>query len=184
MICPNCGFASPGDFSRCPQCGNEMTAMGSCGSCGSPLDIQTHIYCRACGAMNEAHVSEEGIICDVHTENRAVGFCVVCGKAVCDECLENQGNRILCGDPKHRVYLEEWRVLHTFDFEYEAAMLYANLEQHDIESEVFTKLNPDATESPVRPTIVEVRIPEKKFEEAKEIVKLLGLSGEEMEDEN
>jgi hypothetical protein len=161
-----------------------MAGDGSCANCGNPLDPETFIYCPHCGSINAARASEEGIVCDTHLENRAVGFCVICGKGVCDECIENSGNRILCSDPNHRNYLREWKVIHRFDFEYEAAMLYANLEQSDIESEIFSKLNPDAADSASRPTIVEVFVPEKKFEAALEIAKLLGLTGEDTEDEN
>ncbi len=183
MICPNCGFSRVEDFARCPQCGTETTSAGRCAGCGSPLDIETFIYCPVCGTMNNTRTSEEGVVCDTHPENRAVGFCVICGKAVCEDCLETSGNKVLCNDPKHRSYIETWRVLYTFDFEYEAAMLYANLEQQGIESEVFSKLNPDAADAPLRPTIVEVLVPEKKFKEAMEIAELLGLTGEEMEDD-
>lgn len=80
--------------------------------------------------------------------------------------------------------LDDWRVIHRFDFEYEAAMLYANLEQQEIESEVFSKPNPDTTDTLPRPTIVEVLVPKKKFEEAQEIAKTLGLTDDEIgEDE-
>lgn len=125
--------------------------------------------------MNQLIASEESIVCDTHVDNRAVGFCVVCGKAVCEDCLETYENRLLCDDPRHRTFVDQWRVIFTFDFEYEAAMLYANLEQQGIESEVFSKPNPDTTDSPLRPTIVEVLVPKNKFEEAKEIAKMLGL---------
>ena len=175
MICSNCGFKSQADFQSCPQCGTGSGAAGKCGSCGSPINVETHLYCRACGAVNPVRASEESIVCDTHVDNRAVGFCVVCGKAVCEECLETAGNKLLCNDPKHRTYLDEWSVLYSFDFEYEAAMLYANLEQQDIESEVFSKPNPDTADAPVRPTIVEVLVPKKKFEQAQEIAKTLGL---------
>lgn len=184
MICSQCGFTSPDEFQVCPQCGSDSADTGRCGSCGSPMDMAAHRYCRVCGAVNPARASEEGIVCDTHIDNRAVGFCVVCGKAVCEECLETEGNRILCDDPKHRTFLDEWQVLFSFDFEYEAAMLYANLEQQDIESEVFSKPNPDTAEVPLRPTIVEVLVPKKKFEEAQEIAKTLGLFDDEMSEGN
>jgi B-box zinc finger len=184
VICPKCGFTSLEDLPTCPQCGSDIPLSGSCASCGSPLDADTYLYCRICGAINSSRSVEAGIVCDTHTDNRSTGFCVVCGKAVCDECMEIYGNRILCSDPRHRVYLDDWQVLHSFDFEYEAAMLYANLEQQDIESEVFSKLNPDTTDTPLRPTIVEVRVPKKKYHEAQEIAKSLGLSGDETEDKN
>lgn len=180
MICPNCGFASSEDFPKCPQCGSHTADAGNCGNCGSPLDVEAHLYCRTCGAINPARASEESVVCDTHVENQAVGFCVVCGKAVCEECLETCGNKLLCNDPKHRTFLEKWRVLYTFEFEYEAAMLYANLEQQDIESEVFSKPNPETTDTPLRPTIVEVLVPQNKFEQAQEIAKSLGLTESDM----
>ncbi len=176
MICPNCGFSSEDEFVTCPKCGSYTADSEHCGHCGSQMDVETQMYCRICGAINPVRASEQGIVCDTHVENRAAGFCVVCGKAVCEECLETQGNRILCDDPKHRVMLDEWRLIYTFEFEYEAAMLYANLEQQDIESEVFSKPNPEAADSLPQPTIVEVLVPKKKFEQALEIAKSLGLT--------
>ncbi len=181
MICSNCGFTSANDFSRCPHCGSEVVPSGRCGNCGELIDAEAYLYCSKCGAINEEKASDEGIVCDTHLENRAIGFCVVCGKAVCDECAENLGNRILCDDPAHRQYLTKWKVLRTFDFEYEAAMLYANLEQQGIETQVFTKLNPDSAEAPVRPTIVEILVRDEKLAEAKDILKSLGLWDEENE---
>ena len=89
----------------------------------------------------------------------------------------------MCSDPDHREYLEKWKVLHTFDFEYEAAMLYANLEQHGIETEVFTKLNPNILEASTRPNFVEVLVHSKNYDKAKEVRSLLGLLGEEEENE-
>ncbi len=179
MICNNCGYKVQGTPSTCPSCGNVMATEGTCGSCGNPLDIQTDIYCQACGALNPNLTSEEGIVCDTHIENRAVGYCVVCGKAVCEECLETAGNRLICDDPQHRTFLNDWKVVYTFDFEYEAAMLYANLEQNDIETQAFTKPNPDSSEAASLPTRVEVLVPKNKYEEAIEVAKMLGLTGDD-----
>ncbi len=183
MICSNCGFISANNFSRCPQCGSEPIAQGNCRNCGEPIDTEAFLYCPKCGAINEEKAANEGIVCDTHPENRAIAYCVVCGKAVCSECAENSDNRLLCDDPEHRQYLDSWRVLRTFDFEYEAAILYANLEQQGIETQVFTKLNPDTSESPVRPTIVEILVRDTKYEEAKDTLKSLGLWDDEGEDE-
>ena len=184
MICPNCGHLSPEKFAICPKCGTHAEGYGHCSHCGSEMNIRTNLYCTECGAVNAELASDQGLVCDTHVENRAVGFCVVCGKAVCEECLESSSNRILCDDPKHRTMLDDWKVIHRFDFEYEAAMLYANLEQQEIESEVFSKPNPDTTDTLPRPTIVEVLVPKKKFEEALEIAKTLGLTDDQFgEDE-
>jgi hypothetical protein len=128
-----------------------------------------------CGVLNEKRASEEGIVCDTHVETRAIGFCVVCGQAVCEECADAVRNRILCNDPDHREYLENWKVLHTFDFEYEAAMLYVNLEQRGIETLVFSKLNPDMAEASVRPNLVEVLVHSQNYDTALEIRDSLGL---------
>lgn len=91
MICPVCGFVSSEDFLKCPQCQTDLRGEGSCGNCGSPLDTETYLYCQACGAINQSRASEENIVCDSHTENPAIGFCVVCGKAVCEDCVETYG---------------------------------------------------------------------------------------------
>lgn len=158
-----------------------MTALEPCSNCGAELDTQVFLYCRNCGAINDKGASEESIVCDTHLENRAMGFCVVCGRAVCEECAESLNDRILCDDPEHRKYLEQWKVLHTFDFEYEAAMLYANLEQQGIETQVFLKLNPHRTEAAGRPNLVEVLVPSLNFEKALEVAKSLGLFDEDGE---
>ncbi|MGO9481481.1 MAG: B-box zinc finger protein [Candidatus Kryptoniota bacterium] len=158
---------------------NDISSPGICSNCGEALDTETFLYCPACGALNLKKANEEGTVCDLHIENRAIGFCAVCGKAVCEECAENSGKKILCSDPTHREYLDAWTIVHRFDFEYEAAMLYANLEQKEIETQVFTKLNPDTTDAVQRPSIVEVWVPFKDDNAAAEILKLLGLDEEE-----
>jgi hypothetical protein len=158
-----------------------MTPLEQCANCGAELDTQNFLYCRSCGALNEKRASEEGIVCDTHVETRAIGFCVVCGRAVCKECAESVNSRILCNDPDHREYMEKWKVLHTFDFEYEAAMLYANLEQRGIGTLVFTKLNPNMSQAVMRPNLVEVLVHSENFDSAVEVRNSLGLSDEEKE---
>ena len=160
-----------------------MTKSEQCSNCGAELNVQNFLYCKNCGALNNFRASEEGIVCDTHVENRAIGYCVICGRAVCEECAETINNQILCSDPDHREYLEKWKVLHTFDFEYEAAVLYANLEQHGIETQVFSKLNPDTMEATTRPNLVEVLVHSDQFESAVEIRKLLGLFDQDEENE-
>ncbi len=51
--------------------------------------------------------------------------------------------------------------------------------QKEIETQVFTKLNPDTTDAVQRPSIVEVWVPFKDDNAAAEILKLLGLDEEE-----
>ncbi len=183
MICSECGFTSAEDFSRCPRCGRPSALSYQCWNCGESLGPEPYLYCKSCGALDITRASEEGIVCDTHLENRGLGFCVVCGKAVCEECAESVGRKILCDDPKHREYLDKWRVIRTFDFDYEAAMLYANLEQHGIETQVFTKLNPSTADASFRPTIVEVLVPHQKYDDAQEVLGLLGLDELDEEDE-
>ena len=184
MICENCGYETWKVFHTCPQCGTNSRLSDRCTNCGGPIDFQTYLYCPTCGSVNESMAAEEGLICDTHVENRAIGFCVICGRAVCDECAESSGRMVLCNDPNHKLLLATWSVIHVFDFEYEAAMLSANLDQNDIETEVFTKTNPDAADSATRPTVVTLMVPEDKVEPAREIAKSLGLDREDEEDEN
>jgi len=169
----------------------------TCSNCGENLDGENFFYCPSCGALNPKcknppHVQEDNdrMVCDFHSENQAVGFCVVCGRAVCEECASRQiselpsGRKILCNDPMHLEYLGKWNVVHRFDFDYEAAMLYANLDQRGIGTQVFTKLNPDTTEITARPTIVEVLVHSKDKGVADEVIKLLGLDEETEENNN
>ncbi|MFZ1081175.1 MAG: B-box zinc finger protein [Candidatus Kryptoniota bacterium] len=189
MICRNCGFVGAEAFSICPRCGNNISQpeadeplaqlSGQCSNCGGSFDFEILLYCPACGALNFQKANDESVVCDLHIENRAIGFCVVCGKAVCEECAESSGKKILCTDSAHREFLDKWKVVHKFDFEYEAAMLYANLEQQGIETQVFTKLNPNSIDVAVRPTIVEVLVPYRDEDAAAEVIELLGLSEEE-----
>jgi len=168
----------------------------TCANCGETLDTEHFYYCSSCGILNPncrprtlGKEKDDYVVCDFHLENPAVGFCVVCGRAVCEECAVRSesklpaGRKILCNDPTHAEYLNKWKVIHRFDFDYEAAMLYANLDQRGIETQVFTKLNPNTTEISSRPTIVEVLVQSENGAAAEEVVKLLGLN-EEKENEN
>ncbi len=116
-------------------------------------------------------------------DNRAIGYCTICGRAVCEECAQIYDNKFLCEDPDHKRYLQTWQVVHSFDFEYEAAMLYVNLDQQGIETQVFTKLNPNLEEAMYRPNVVEVRVPANRLEAAKKVLEMLGLGGEDPEDD-
>jgi hypothetical protein len=156
----------------------ENESLLTCPVCGASYANQFFFYCPVCGALNPRSDIASNIVCDLHPEEPAIGFCVVCGMAVCKECAETTDDKILCNNPSHLSYFKEWKIIYKFDFDYEAAMLYANLEQRGIETQVFAKLNPDTTQ-PERPTVVEVLVKRKDEDAANAILRLLGLDEEE-----
>jgi hypothetical protein len=67
----------------CDRCGEEIEEGGA--------------FCAACGT-----VAAPGISCATHEDREAIGACVVCGRVVCDECVDDVGGCFLCADHADR----------------------------------------------------------------------------------
>jgi RNA polymerase subunit RPABC4/transcription elongation factor Spt4 len=115
-----------------------MKIMSVCKNCSTYLQAEQR-FCRECGALLETR-EENGfkIECETHPDRRAIGLCIICGRPVCSDCEVTSGGKILCTDPEHRTLVQDWRVIHQPDSEFEAEALVRNLADNGIEAKTFS----------------------------------------------
>lgn len=139
--CPICGFAYPDGIKICPDCNINLDdeKLETCVYCGAEIEPGL-LYCTVCGKIFLTRIfePEDEIECDEHIEKPAIGICVICGKTLCQECLVEIDGKIYCKQGNHRQYDEEWTVVYTTQYEYEAEMLKANIESAGIPCVIFS----------------------------------------------
>jgi hypothetical protein len=139
--CPLCGFTYPDGVNVCPDCNINLIDEKPeiCIYCGAEIEPGL-LYCPECGKIFTSRIfdPEDEIECEEHINSPAVGICVICGKPVCSECSIEVDGKIYCKEGNHRQYDEDWVVIYTTQYEYEAEMLKANIESAGIPCVVFS----------------------------------------------
>ena len=126
--CPECGAPAPesgvyggepgGEVYVCARCEEEFTGSDAC---------------PACGALREE------VACDRHPDREAVGRCVVCGRAVCDECGTDDGRAVRCADHGGVRVIEGWAQVYSATNDVEAQLLRDNLRAEGIDAQIFSQ---------------------------------------------
>jgi len=114
-----------------------MNTMHVCTSCSAQLPAG-QMYCGVCGSFLEIEKENINIECEMHSNRRAVGLCVICSKPVCRDCKVKSAGKILCQDPDHGIILQDWRLLHMPDSEFEAEAFVRNLGDSGIIAKTFS----------------------------------------------
>lgn len=107
-----------------------------CTICGMEVP-QTIFWCPACGTMVASDPRHEDVRCEFHPDQCAEGFCEVCSKPLCAECLERRDGKAVCRDPLHAEMLSSWVCVVDSLSEFEVDMVARNLELADIQPRVF-----------------------------------------------
>jgi hypothetical protein len=116
--CPECGD-SPGDEAvRCSRCGEEYVGGDSCPSCG---------------------LLHTGAACENHADRAAVGRCVLCGRAACEECANREKNVVLCEQHRTVPIIQGWAQVYSTTSEVEAGLLRENLRAEGIDAQVYSQ---------------------------------------------
>jgi hypothetical protein len=112
--------------------------MNICKNCSTQLQAG-HKFCYGCGIRNETNEGNDfNVKCEMHPDRLADGFCIICSKPVCSDCIVKSNGKILCADPEHRMLLEEWCVVREPDSVFEAEALVRNLADGGIEGKMFS----------------------------------------------
>jgi hypothetical protein len=114
-----------------------MNTANVCTFCSAQLPAGQK-YCSACGSFLERETGAINIECETHSDRRAIGFCVICSKPVCNECEVKSAGKILCQDPDHGIILQEWRLICMPDSEFEAEAFARNLGDSGIIAKTFS----------------------------------------------
>ena len=108
----------------------------SCRQCGAAVR-GNFPWCPVCGSALFPATNEEQIHCENHTDSPAEGFCVVCSKPLCSECVRIQSGAVVCGDSSHTDLLSGWARVFDSMMEFEVDMMERNLELAGMPCRVF-----------------------------------------------
>jgi predicted RNA-binding Zn-ribbon protein involved in translation (DUF1610 family) len=105
---------------RCPRCDQEIDAEGPA--------------CPACG-----HIHSGTLQCRRHPDRAAVGVCVICGDALCDECDATDEMHHACPDHYRIPVIEGWAQVYTTSDDMEADLIKENLQAEGIDAAVLSQ---------------------------------------------
>jgi hypothetical protein len=129
--CPNCGAAVPPiheenlpvDYFHCVYCDGEVT--------------QDSDFCPHCGNL---FVEAPELKCDTHSDREAAGLCIICRKALCDECLVRKRDRIFCSEHHEVEVMQDWaNVFQSIDY-LQASIVKGKLESAGIGCQVYNQM--------------------------------------------
>jgi hypothetical protein len=120
----------------CPRCEQEIDATGS--------------TCPACG-----HILSGTVQCARHADRQAVGVCVICSDAVCEECDNDSTRHHACPVHGSVPVFEGWAQVYSTSDTVEADLIKENLQSEGLDAAVLSQkdqsFNVDLGElSPVR----------------------------------
>jgi len=140
--------------------------MINCPNCGEEL-LDDAESCVACG-----HFIAGGFGCARHPNRDAIGHCVVCGTAVCEECDRPDHHHHRCELHANVPVISGWAQVYTTNEDTVAELIRENLEAEGIEARVLSQK--DHTAFPVDLgdlAPVRVLVPAYDYEPAVEIIR-------------
>jgi hypothetical protein len=103
----------------CPHC-EEMIAADS-------------EACPACGYLLV------DTVCEKHPEREADGLCVICGRAVCEECNQPQGRHFVCEEHADVPLISGWAQVYSAADDVQAELIRENLIAEGISARVLSQ---------------------------------------------
>lgn len=105
---------------RCSRCDQEIDAEGP--------------SCPACG-----HIHRGTLDCQRHPDRRAVGVCIFCGDALCDECDATDEIHHACPDHSEIPVIEGWAQVYSTSDTVEAELIRENLRADGVDAAVLSQ---------------------------------------------
>jgi uncharacterized C2H2 Zn-finger protein len=105
---------------RCPRCDQEIDAEGPA--------------CPACGLIHQGSLQ-----CERHPEHAAVGVCVICGAAVCDECNSVDEIHHACSEHSGIPVIEGWAQVYSTSEDMDADLIRENLQSEGMDAAVLSQ---------------------------------------------
>ncbi|MDD8018614.1 MAG: hypothetical protein PHP42_09600 [Bacteroidota bacterium] len=90
----------------------------------------------------------EHLMCENHSEMKAVAACYICGKPVCGDCAISQEGKTFCDDLSHSTMNLEYENLLTTPTEFEMALIVKNLEANGVSGKWFNPMQYGTKEYP------------------------------------
>lgn len=130
----------------------------------------------ACPVCGELRIEAP---CEMHGERRAVGRCVVCGRAVCDECSSGEGHACLCEAHRTVSVIGGWAQVYTTTTEFEAQLVRENLRAEGLDAQVFSQRDRAFSVDLGELSIVRVLVPVWEHQAALQVIRdHMGTDGE------
>jgi hypothetical protein len=134
-----------------------------CARCSS--EFEESDACPACG------LAAEEFRCELHADRVAIGRCVLCGRAVCTICGDEEKRVTLCPDHRETPIIEGWAQVYSATSELEAQLLRDNLRAEGIEAQVFSQKDMMFTLHLGELSILRILVPVWDYERALEIIR-------------
>lgn len=164
--CPDCEAVLTSAHAACPNCGAELRERTRrCEGCAEEIAADADT-CPACGTLREP------VACETHPEREAAGRCVICGRAVCDECNEGGATPFLCRDHSDIPVIEGWASVYSTSTDVTAELIRENLVAEGVDARVLS--GKDHFSLPVNLgdlSPVRVVVPAFAYEQASEVIR-------------
>lgn len=135
---------------RCGRCGESFSGSDSCPACGW---------------------TAAEFFCDRHPQVRAIGRCVVCGRALCTECRAGEGRAYRCAEHAKVNVIQGWAQIYSTASEFEAQLLRENLAAEDVEARIFSQKDNMLSVDLGELSIVRLLVPAFEYERAIGIIR-------------
>ena len=106
--------------------------LRECTNCEQEFDV-SEPSCPACGQLIQPQQ------CAQHPERSAAGVCVICGRAVCDECNRSDEVHYLCPAHADVPVIQGWAQVYLTSDDVEAHLIRENLQADGIDAEVLSQ---------------------------------------------
>lgn len=130
--CRECGAENADGASVCDRCGASLAGLLECTNCEQAYEA-SEPSCPACGQLVEPKR------CAQHAERQAEGECVVCGRAVCEECDRSEEVHYACPDHARTPIIQGWAQVYTTADDVEAQLIRENLQAEGVDAEVLSQ---------------------------------------------
>jgi hypothetical protein len=106
--------------------------MATCPNCDESIAAEVDT-CPACGCLFIERA------CERHPDRQADGLCVVCARALCEECNQKQGRHFVCEEHAAIPLVSGWAQVYSAANDVEAELIRENLNAEGIEARVLSQ---------------------------------------------
>jgi hypothetical protein len=137
--------------------------LRECSNCEQEFDV-SEPSCPACGHLVQP------VPCAQHADREAAGVCVICGRAVCEECDQSEDVHYLCPLHADIPVIEGWAQVYTTSDDVEAQLIRENLQADGIDAEVLSQKDHTLTVDVGDLSAVRLLVPAYEYVHALELV--------------
>jgi hypothetical protein len=165
--CETCGSEFADELEQCPHCAEAASEGGGevfrCSQCAE--DFRDSDACPACGTLRESAA------CETHPDRDAAGRCVVCGRAVCEECRARDRGATLCEEHASVMVIEGWAQVYSNANEFEAQLVRENLRAEGIDAQIYSQRDRAFSLDLGELSIVRLLVPVWEYERALRLIR-------------